>query len=133
MPYATAADLRQRFASSEIACLDEDGDDRLTGALADASAEVDAHIHDLYELPLPAGPWSLLRAAACDLARQRLYDDEAPDTVRNAADRARKRLRELASGATALVDEAGRRAPRRPLVQATAPEPVMTRDALVDA
>lgn len=133
MPYATAADLRQRFDSSEVDSLDGAGDDRLTGALADASAEVDAHIHDLYELPLPAGSWPLLRAAACDLARQRLYDDEAPDTVRHAADRARKRLRELASGATALVNEAGQRAPRRKLVQATAPAPVMTREALQDA
>ena len=133
MPYATPADLRQRFESSEVDCLDDAGDDRLTSAVADASAEIDAHIHDLYELPLPAGPWPLLRAAACDLARQRLYDNEAPDTVRYAADRARKRLRELASGGTAIVSEAGQRAPRRPLVQATAPEPVMTRDALADA
>ena len=133
MPYATAADLRQRFSSAELASLDDAGDDRLTGALVDASAEVDGLIGDLYELPLLFGPWPVLRAAACDLARQRLYDDEAPDTVRHAADRARKRLRELAAGETALVDETGRRALRRPLVQATAPEPVMTRDALVDA
>ena len=133
MPYATAADLRQRFDGAEVTCLDDAGDDRLTSALADASAEVDAQIGDLYELPLPAGPWPLLRSAACDLARQRLYDDEAPDTVRNAADRARKRLREIASAATTLVDAAGVRAPRRALAQATAPEPVMTRDALVDA
>ena len=133
MPYATAADLRQRFASSEIACLDDAGDDRLTSALTDASAEADAMIGQLYELPLPAGTWPLLRSAVCDLARQRLYDDEAPDTVRYAAERARKRLRELADGMKALVSETGALAPRRPLVQATAPEPVMTRDALVDA
>ena len=131
--YATADDLRQRFASSEIACLDAAGDDRLTSALIDASAEADAMIGQLYELPLPAGTWLLLRSAVCDIARQRLYDDEAPDTVRHAADRARKRLRELAAGATALVNESGEQAPRRPLVQATAPEPVMTRDALADA
>lgn len=133
MAYAAAADLRQRFDSSEVSCLDDGSDDRLTGALADASAEIDAHIHDLYVLPLPAGPWPLLRAVACDLARQRLYDEEAPDTVRYAAERARKRLREIAAGATALVDANGQRATRRPLVQATAPEPVMTRAALEDA
>ena len=104
-----------------------------TAALDDASAEIDSIIHDLYPLPLPAGPWPLLRSISCDLARLRLYDDEAPHRVLGAASSARKRLRMLAAGETALVDEGGQRAPRRPLVQATAPDPVMTREALRDA
>ena len=138
MPYATAGDLRARFQGEREGDVEVDdlagaGEVRLTAALEDASAEIDSVIHDLYELPLPAGPWPLLRAIACDLGRLRLYDDEAPERVLRAAGSARKRLKMLAAGETALVDEHGRRAPRRRLVQATAPEPVMTREALVDA
>lgn len=138
MPYATAGDLRARFQGErdddvEVDDLAGTGDARLSAALEDVSAEIDSVIHDLYELPLPAGPWPLLRAIACDLARLRLYDDEAPDRVKGAGSSARKKLRMLAAGETALVDENGQRAARRALVQATAPEPVMTREALVDA
>ena len=141
MIYATAAEMRGRFqaerpdgdADLEIDCLAGAGDARLTAALEDASAEIDAALHDIFPSPLPAGPWPLLRPIACDLARLRLYDDEAPKRVLGAGSSARGRLRRLAAGETALVDAAGNRAPRRPLVQATAPRPVMTRDALADA
>ena len=138
MPYATAGDLRARFQGEradddEVDDLAGTGDARLTAALEDASAEIDSVIHDLYELPLPAGPWPLLRAIACDVGRLRLYDDEAAERVLGAASSARKKLRMLAAGETALVDANGQRAPRRRLVQATAPEPVMTREALADA
>lgn len=136
--YATAADLRARFQGERDHDLEVDhlagaADARLIAALEDASAEIDSLIHDLYELPLPAGPWPLLRAIACSLARLRLYDDEAPERVLGAASSARKKLRMLAEGQTALVDGNGQRAPRRPLVQATAPAPEMTREALADA
>lgn len=138
MAYATAADLRARFqgereGDEEIDCLAGASDARLGAALDDASAEIDSIIHDLYPLPLPAGPWPLLRSILCDLARLRLYDDEAPHRALGAASSGRKKLRMLAAGETALVDESGQRAPRRSLVQATAPEPVMTREALRDA
>ena len=75
----------------------------------------------------------MLRTIACDIARARLYDDDAPGRVLGALSSARKKLRMLAGGETALVDANGQRAPRRRLVQATAPEPVMTREALADA
>ena len=138
MPYAAPADLRARFQGErsgdvEIDDLAGTGDARLTAALADASIEIDSVIGHLFVLPLPAAVWPLLRSVACDIARLRLYDDEAPKRVMGAASAARSRLRRLAGGELALVDDAGRLAPRRPLVQATGPEPVMTRAALDDA
>ena len=138
MPYATAADVRARFQGErdgdvEIDDLAGADDVRLTAALEDASAEIDSKLYDLYPLPLPAGPWPMLRTIACDIARTRLFDDEAPDRVLGALSSARKKLRMLAAGETALVDVNGQRAPRRGLVQATAPAPVMTREALADA
>ena len=142
MTYATPDEMRVRFQAErpgdvdvdlEIDCLAGTDDARLTAALEDASAEINSALHDIYPLPLPAGPWPLLRAVACDLARLRLYDDEAPKRVLGAGSSAHGRLRRLAAGETALVDAAGNRAPRRPLVQATTPAPAMTRDALADA
>ena len=140
MAYATPADLRARFQGERPADADREIDDlaggadaRLEAALEDASAEIDSMLHDVYPLPLPAGPWPLLRAVACDLARLRLYDDDAPRRVLGAGSAARARLRRLAAGETALVDEAGNRAPRRPLVLATAPTPALTREELADA
>ena len=139
MTYATPAELRTRVEGErpedpdlEIGDLAGTADARLAAALEDASAEIDSMLHDLYPLPLPAGPWPLLRAITCDLARLRLYDDEAPKRVLGAGSSARARLRRLAAGETALVDAAGKRAPRCPLVRATTPTPALTRDALAD-
>jgi len=140
MTYATPAELRARFQGEQEPDRDAEIDDlagvadaRLTAALQDASAEIDSMLYDLYELPLPAAPWPLLRAIACDLARLRLYDDEAPRRVLGAGSSARGRLRRLARAETALVDDAGNRAPRRALARATAPEPALTRDALAES
>ena len=138
MAYATAGDLRARFqgesaADGEIDALAGAGDARLTAALEDASAAIDAALHERHPLPLGGGPWPLLRAIACDLARLRLYDDEAPERVTAAGAAAGAQLQALADGRAALVDAAGRPAPRRAEVQASAPRPVMTREALADA
>ncbi len=135
MPYATRDDLAARFGSSELDALapEAGGSSRADAALDDASAEIDGALHDLYPLPLPAGPWPALRAVACALARLRLFDDEAPKSVRAAALAARRQLGGLARGELALVDAAGVRAPRRALVEATAPAPAMSREALSDA
>ena len=129
--YATRGDLVARFSASEIDTLDADAG-RVDARLADASAEIDTRLYAVYELPLAGGPWPQLRAIACDLARYFLYDDESPERVRMAAKAARRRLKMLADG-SGLVDAAGVSAARRPLAQATAPEPALTRGALDDA
>ena len=135
--YATRADMAARFGATEmdsIAPADDQGASRADSRLVDAAAEIDAALYPVFELPLPAGPWPLLRAISCDIARLHLYDDEAPQRVWRGAAEARSRLKMLlARRGTGLVDEAGSPAPRRALAQATAPEPALGRGALSDA
>ena len=129
--HATRDDLVARFSATEIDTLDTDAG-RVDARLADACAEIDACLYPVFALPLVGGPWPQLRAIACGIARYLLYDDEAPERVWRAALAARSRLKMLATG-TGLVDASGVPAARRPLAQATAPAPTLTRDALDDA
>lgn len=112
MAYATRADLEGRFGEPEITAL-AGADDRVAEALADADAEINARLAVAYDLPLADGDYPQLKALACDLARYRLYDDSMPDQVRNNASGARRRLRELAEGVTALLDADGSTVARR--------------------
>ena len=119
MSYAVAADLRARFGPQEIDALlaqDCDGqpdETRLTAALGDADAAINARLAEAWDLPLPAGDYPLLTAIACDLARARLYDDEMPDAVRLGARRARSQLSALVKGAGHLVSAEGVTVTRR--------------------
>ena len=134
MTYATRADLADRFGAGEmdlLAPLDEGGASaRADAALADASTEIDAVLAEGYDLPLPAGEYPLLKAAACDLARLRLYDEAAPDVVLRRASSARKRVRQLAAGVLHLLTFQGKRIERRPGILVAAGEPVATRERL---
>ena len=143
MTYATREDLVERYGAAEIADLEaapRDGDTgdeaaaaaaRVAAALADAAAEIDAGLAPRYTLPLPAGPWPRLRAIACDLARQRLYDDVPPEVVTERARRARRALGILAAEG-GLVDAAGQPAPVRSdsAARSRGPKPTLTRAAL---
>ena len=133
MSYAAASDLRQRFGTAEIALLDGAGDDRVTAALSDASAEIDAEIAAVYDLPLPAGPWPLLTIIAADLARARLFDDEVPRAVRSRTAQSRRLLQTIARGCLALVDARGIPAPRQPMVRTAGDAPALRREDLRDA
>ena len=112
--YAERRDLEAHFGAGEIESLApaSEDPDRTAGALADASAEIDAHLGGRYALPLPAGSsWPLLTSIACDIARLRLYDDAAPEIVLGRASSARAQLRRIGDGVTALVDSDGAMAP----------------------
>ena len=114
MGYAARADLVSRFGAGEVESLapSSEDPDRTAGALADADAEIDGHLAVRYALPLPSGAsWPLLASVACDLARLRLHDDAAPETVLGRASSARAKLRRLASGELALTDSEGAPAP----------------------
>lgn len=102
MNYADPSDMVTRFGASEIADLDED---RVLPALGDASAEIDTSLAPAYETPLPSAP--VLTGIACDLARERLFDDETPKAVKDAARRARSLLAALASGSADLTGPDG--------------------------
>ncbi len=87
MPYATQADLTDRFSTVELTQL-TDRDNTVNAidatvlerALLDADAEIDARLQARYALPLASVPQVLVNIA-CDIARYRLYDDRATDQV----------------------------------------------------
>ena len=100
MIYAARADLEARFGADEIARLADTGDDgaaRMDAALADAAAAIEAMLREAFEAPLPDGSYPLLTAVACDLARERLYDDKAPEAVTARAELARASLTDIAT------------------------------------
>lgn len=107
MTYATLADLVERFGREEILQLtdravanqiDEDVVDR---ALADADAEIDAHLSARYVLPLVSTP-PILGRIACDIARYRLWDDRASEEVRTRYADCVRTLEKLARGDVSL-------------------------------
>ena len=131
--YATRADLERRFSAEEIVRLadpDDAGADRTVTALADASAEIDGALAITWELPLPTGKWPLLISIACDLARERLYDDAELEAPRRRAAKARELLGQLRDGVIWLVDGSGTRAARRSAASESGPEPAMTGEGL---
>ncbi|HEL3750004.1 TPA: DUF1320 domain-containing protein [Stenotrophomonas maltophilia] len=86
MPYATQADLVDRYGEKEIIQLSDRAntgeiDPAVVAAkLADADAEIDAYLASRFDLPLLAVP-TVLKRVACDVARYHLYDDRATDDV----------------------------------------------------
>jgi phage gp36-like protein len=107
MTYATQQDLTDRFGAVEIAQLS----DRTNGAvvdavvvgraLSDADAEIDAYLATRYQLPLASVPPVLARMAA-DVARYRLYDDKAVESVRVRYQDAVSLLKRMARGEVQL-------------------------------
>lgn len=118
MVYATRQDLEERFDGNDeidnLADPDDDGTtDRTPEALADASAEIDGYLAVAYDLPLPAGRYPILVSIACDLARDRLYDDAKLKAPKKAAMKARDQLAKLRDGKMFLASDAGVIVPRR--------------------
>lgn len=127
MPYATRTDLVDRFGATEIdrlAPADVHGvSPRADAVLADADAEIDAVIAERYDTPLPPGTYPLLKAAACDIARLRLYDDAAPERVLGRGSSARKRVVRVAAGELHLLDANGASVEPRQEAAATSAAP----------
>ena len=111
MAYATRADMEERFGAAEIAdLLGKDNGEatrRVEAVLADACAEIDAALADIYPLPL-SGNFPLLERIATHIARGLLYDEDAPETVTTGADLARQLLRRLRRKDLKLVDRSGK-------------------------
>ena len=132
MSYADRADLVDRFGADEIAQLAPEADGaspRADAALADAGAEIDAALAPAFALPL-TGDWPALVSIQADMARARLYDESAPKSVRQRADRARRTLAGIVSGERWLLDGSGAPAPRRSAASFEGEAPTMTRSAL---
>lgn len=111
MPYATQADLIQRFGEEELIQLT---DRALTGqvergavnaALADADAAIEGYLAGRYAVPVSPIP-ALLRRLACDMARFFLHGNAATEPVRQAYEDAQRMLKDLADGRAVLVGAA---------------------------
>jgi phage gp36-like protein len=88
MAYCSVADLVARFSETEIAQL-TDVEDRETvndavalAAIVEAGGVIDSYLGALYALPIIDTVPSQISAVCLDIARYRLYDDHAPETVR---------------------------------------------------
>ena len=107
MTYATLTDLQDAFGETEILQLtDRDGAGTpsagfVAAVLARADALIDSYLLGRYALPLDPTP-TVLVATACDLARYWLYDDAAPDRVRQSYEDAMSWLRDVAAGRVLL-------------------------------
>jgi phage gp36-like protein len=105
--YANRDELQARFGEAELVQLTDRtksgqvDDAVLARALADADAEIDSYLAGRYALPLDTVP-PVVVAAACDLARFRLYGIRAPEPVRQRYEDARAWLRDLAAGKALL-------------------------------
>lgn len=130
--YAQVSDLVERFGEQEIRELTDRAappagviDPAIAErALADADAEIDTYLAAHYRLPFGAPVPPVLTRLACDLARYRLWDDQAPPEVRARYEDARRLLEALAAGRVSLGPPAGEAAAAG--VQHRAPARVMT-------
>ena len=110
--YYTLAEYLERFGEAEaIRITDAEGagvpDEYVFAqAVEDASADMDAYLAGRYPLPLPSIP-RVLKSVAAALVREKLHGTFPTETVTLEADRARKLLRDLASGTAKLVLEDG--------------------------
>jgi len=142
MSHAQKQHMIERYGACEMERLEgehgEPGEhDRIDLALDDAAAEIDAHLCAAFDMKHAKGPFAMLVSIACDLARMRLYDDAAPDTVKDAARRARVLLDRLVNGDAALLDGDANPVPRRrgcpvgpPGPEAQTSKPIFERDTL---
>lgn len=101
--YVTKAQMIDRYGDVELAQLTDFesaatiDDDILNGAIDDAADEIDSYIQVRYGLPLDVAPRVLIRINA-DIARYRLYRDEAPDAVATRYQDAVRQLKDVAAG-----------------------------------
>jgi phage gp36-like protein len=141
MPYATPADLAQRYGADrliELTDRDRDGfgdDPQIAQALLDASYEIDGYLAARYKLPLPTVPPLLVRIA-CDIAIYRLLSLRRMGDIEDARLRyedARRLLENISKGVVALGLPANLPDPQQPqpsLAAASVGSPrVMGRDA----
>ena len=133
MSYMTLDDMIERFGSdimSDLTGLNENDLTIPTDAMAqqvlqptidDVAADIDSRLAASYDLPLPAGNYPLLTAAACDLARFQLYDQAPPEIVKQRAMNAGTRLKQLVDGHRDLINIDGVRIARRQTAQVQEP------------
>ncbi|MEQ8396425.1 DUF1320 domain-containing protein [Thalassobaculum sp.] len=112
MGYVTKTDMIARYGEDQLIQLtDRTGagtidDAVLAAAIADADAEIDAHLQGRYRLPLAEVPKVLTRAAAT-IAYAELHTLEMPERVASTLTWARKLLARISRGEVQLGDADG--------------------------
>ncbi len=106
MSYATSADLLTRFGEGELLRLamtpsGELDQATLQLALDDASALIDGYLAGRYPLPLTHVPSALVPICA-DIARHRLYGEQAPEQIAKRNEAALAFLKSVGKGELAL-------------------------------
>ena len=131
--YCTQQDLVDRFGETELIQLtDTTGSGAIDAtavarAIADAEGEINTYLAKVVSLPLSPVP-TIVTAAACDMARYRLYRDQLTEPVTQRYKDAIRLLGVIARGEIRLDAEAvtaNSAAPRH-----SAPERVFTADTL---
>lgn len=102
MPYASRADLEDRYGADEVAqresMLPDGAVDRILLAV---DAQVDAYLAARYAVPLLPVP-EIIRSQALAIARYLLLGEAASDRVRQDFDDARAFLRDVQAGRSVL-------------------------------
>lgn len=139
--YAKPADMIVRYGLKEIIDLtdkEDTGDINqavLQSALANADAEIDGYLSSRYRLPLALPHPRNLVLHAMSIARKYLYDDRAPETVKEDYNNAMKYLSQVAKRQIDLGIATNDQPVVAPTVggpQAAAPQRVFTDSSLSD-
>lgn len=109
MTYAVKQNLIDRYGNTEIVQLADRTnvppttiDDTIVNrAVEDADGIINSYLSARYELPLASTP-PLLVKLACEIARYQLYEDAAPERVKQAYEAAVKLLEAISKGVASL-------------------------------
>jgi phage gp36-like protein len=108
MAYTDKTEMEKRFGTLEIAQLIDsqpDGSEdpgRLDAAISDADGLIDSYLAVQFTVPIPDPIPDALVGASSDLARFRLWDDGAPESVRQRYEDAVTWLQKIADGEIGL-------------------------------
>lgn len=139
MTYATQSDLTALVGETELIQLTDRADPPtgivdvavLDDKLAAADALIDSLLSRRYAVPLTPTP-PIVRDAACDIARYRLYVNEPPDEVRRRFDDALRWLHDVAAGRADIPDATPAGASPAGSPRVVAPARVFTTETLSD-
>lgn len=95
-----------RFGQTELTQLERLRPNAFDESAADADGEIHSFIAGRYAIPVSPVPARLV-AVAADIARYRMYDDQAKEEVRQRYEDALRWLRDVCNGKAVLVDDLG--------------------------
>jgi phage gp36-like protein len=133
MPYATQADILERYGEDVLYALadrNRDGtldEEAISRALVDATAEIDSYLASRYPLPLSATP-KIVVILCADIALYRLSPDHVTEERRKRYEDAVKMLRLISDGKMSLGIETQDSPVQRSEISVQAPSRIFTSD-----